>query len=460
MRLREHGATVLVSALSALFAATLILGTGILAAAVDPALLAESGTFAAVLRLVSLVFILIALYVGAIVTSTTFATIIAGRTRTIALLRLIGATSWRVRTRVAAEGLIAGTVGGMLGLVLAHGLCAAAAEWGPGLGWLPAGRDYPLSDPLAFAALPVVMLTTWAAAWAGSRRVATVSPLAATGAAIEPAPSGGRRRSGRTIGAVILMGVGTALLVIGVVAGLLSPFALLIAFVGGLLSFSGIIVGAQLIMPPLLRLTGRALGTGPGARIAAANALREPERSSRATIGLVIGVTLVTMFAVALESYRRMVLIAFDDDPRLAASLDETLGLTTGVFSALVGFSAVIAAVGLVNTLSLGVLQRGRELGLLRALGFTGGQVRLMVVAESAQLTLAALGFGLLLGVGYGWAAAQSMLGSLAGFVAPAVPWPVLAGVAVFGVLLASVAALAPARRAIRVSPVEALAID
>ena len=43
-----------------------------------------------------------------------------------------------------------------------------------------------------------------------------------------------------------------------------------------------------------------------------------------------------------------------------------------GVVTGIVGFSAVIAAVGIVNNLSLSVLQRPRELGLLRVLGLTG----------------------------------------------------------------------------------------
>ena len=120
----------------------------------------------------------------------------------------------------------------------------------------------------------------------------------------------------------------------------------------------------------------------------------------------------------------------------------------------------MIAAVGMINTLSLGVMQRTRELGLLRALGFTGSQVRSMVIAESVQMTGAAMGFGLLLGIFYGWAAAQSMLGSQAGLVAPTIPWPILVGVVAFGAVLAIGAAAAPARRAIRVSPVAALAVD
>ena len=457
---REHAATVVVAALSSFFASTLILGVDVMVAAMDPRLIAESGTFKVVLMLVALILILIALYVGSIVTANTFSTIIAGRTRTIALYRLVGATSNRVRARVAGEGLVMGAVGAVIGFVLAELVIVALVTFGPGLGWLPERAGYPVFSPLALAAVVIVALTTWVAAWSGSRRVGKVSPIEATGASVELRAEDARNRSGRTVWALVLMIGGLALIAIGVIAGLVTPLALLVSFVGGLLSFTGIALGAHVVMPPLLRLAGRALGGGPTGRLAAANAVRFPERSARATIGLVIGVTLVTMFAVALASYEQMTLVAFAQDPEMQAQLSETLTITTGVFTGLVGFSAVIAAVGMVNTLSLGVPQRTRELGLLRALGFTGRQVRAMVMAESVQMTLAALGFGLVLGTFYGWVAAQSLVGSQVGLMPPTLPWLVLAGVVLFGAALALGAAIAPARRAIRVSPVAALAID
>ena len=456
---REHVATVVVATLSTLFAVTLILFTGVLTAALDPELVEGSATFRMVLLTVSFVFIVIALYVGAIVTANTFATIIAGRTRTIALYRLVGSTSRRIRSRVAVEGLVMGAAGAVLGLVLAEALMVFVTRFGPEWGWLPEGREYPLFDPLAVGAVAVVALTTWAAAWAGSRRVGSVSPIAATGASVELRPEESRGRTSRTVWAWILLGVGVALIALGLLMSLATPAALLVSFFGGLFSFTGIAIGAHVIMPPVLRLAGKLIDRGPTGSLAAANAVRFPERSARSTIGLVIGVTLVTMFAVALESYRVMTLAAFADNPAMAEGLDQTLAVTTAIFTGLVGFSAVIAAVGMVNTLSLSVLQRTRELGLLRALGFTGSQVRRMVLAESAQMTVAALGFGLVLGVFYGWVAAQSLLGSQAGFAAPSVPWVVIAGVVVFGVALALIAAAAPARRAIRVSPVTALAV-
>jgi putative ABC transport system permease protein len=108
------------------------------------------------------------------------------------------------------------------------------------------------------------------------------------------------------------------------------------------------------------------------------------------------------------------------------------------------------------------VLQRTRELGLLRALGFTARQVRGMILAESAQMSVASVGLGLVLGVGYGWAAAQSLLGSLSGtgLVWPTMPWNMLGILVVGAAVLAGLAAVAPSRRATAVSPVAALAVD
>ena len=131
------------------------------------------------------------------------------------------------------------------------------------------------------------------------------------------------------------------------------------------------------------------------------------------------------------------------------------------IFSILIGFSGVIAAVGLVNNLSLSVLQRTRELGLLRALGFSVRQLRQMILSESAQLTLTAVLLGILLGTVYGWAGAQSMLGFVSdGLVVPVVPWVILAVVVGSGAVITALASWAPTRRATRVSPITALAVE
>jgi putative ABC transport system permease protein len=181
-------------------------------------------------------------------------------------------------------------------------------------------------------------------------------------------------------------------------------------------------------------------------------------------VGLVIGVTLVTMFTVAGQSFLTQTgPIAAAADPAEAAGDAAFLSLTTGVLAALIGFSLVIAAIGLVNSLSLSVLQRRREIGLLRALGFTKRQVRSMILAESIQLTVVGGTTGLVLGVFYGWAGVLTAIASdhhVGGFFWPTIPPWVILSIALGAVILAVVSSAVPARSAVKVSPVRALAVE
>ncbi|MCI2958770.1 FtsX-like permease family protein [Agromyces atrinae] len=459
-RPRDHGATLVVTALASAFGVVLLEATSVLTTVIENDAVGSSGNVRLGLTAVTGVFALIAVYVGAIVTANTFATVIAGRTRQIALLRLLGAQSRTLRRRVVREGLMIGFIGAVIGLVVGFGVTVGAVALGMAQGWLPE-LAYSLVDVVLIVPVVIVALTTGASAGVGSRRVATVSPVAATAAAVEESATELASYRGRTVTSVILGVLGGAFLVLGVVAGFVSPLGLFIAFVGGVLSFTGVILGAHVIMPSVLRLVGRLVAPGAAGRLAAANVVRHPERSARATIGLVIGVTLVTLFAVAMTSYNDMVTSSFEDDPEVMAVVQNSITVSTAIFMSLVGFSAVIAAVGVVNNLSLSVLQRTRELGLLRAIGFSARQVRQTITVESAQMTIAAVGFGLVLGIIYGWAAAQSLLGALTRqIVVPTVPWPVLVGVVVSTAALTVIASIPPSRRATRVSPVVALAIE
>ncbi len=461
--LTEHVPSVLVASLSAAFGVSLLQITGILATAISANdVTGHSSTVGILLAIVAIVFIIIAIYVGAIVTANTFSTIIAGRTRTIALLRLIGSSASDQRRSVAREGLTVGVVGAALGAVIGTLVTIALVAISESSGVIPP-LGYAYLQPVLVLPIVAVVLTTWLASWVGSRRVLQVSPIQATGVAIELTREESSARRGRNIVAIVFFALGIAFLALGMLVGLISPLGVLIGVIGGLLSFTGLVLGAHLVMPVALRLTGRMFGSSATARLAAENAVRYPERSSRTTIGLVIGVTLVTMFAVALQSYQQIILQAQQSRPDVYQGIDQTLTVTVVVFSVLTGFSALIAAVGMVNNLSMSVLQRTRELGLLRALGFTARQVRSMILAESAQLTVAAVLVGLVLGIFYGWAGAQSLLGSIKGspgLVLPAVPLALLGILVVAAAVLTLVASVAPSRRATRIAPVAALAVD
>ncbi len=110
--------------------------------------------------------------------------------------------------------------------------------------------------------------------------------------------------------------------------------------------------------------------------------------------------------------------------------------------------------------MSLTVIQRRREIGLLRALGFRADEVRSMVARESAALAGTAVAFGLVLGVLFGSVGAQSLVGGQTDGFVWGLPWPVLGSVAAAALVLVLLAALPPAHRAVAVAPVEALRVD
>ncbi|WP_460776146.1 ABC transporter permease [Microbacterium sp. GXF7504] len=456
------GASILVSAISTAFGVLLLTTTEFIATIIrSDADAAESGTVRLVLSIMTALLLGLAVYVAAIVVSNTFATIVAGRTRRIALMRLIGATARSQRAVLGRQGLAVGAVGAVLGTLI-----GVAGGW-VGVRAFEAGLGLPQLDvafirPDVFVPGAIVALTTWAAAWIGSRRVLAVTPLQALGAAGEPPHEELARRTGRNVTAVVLFVIGTAMLAGGVLLGMLTPMGVVVAFFGGVFSFAGIVLGATLVMPPLLRLVGRAFGGAVTARLAAENALRHPERTSRMAIGVVIGVTLVSMFSVTTETVKAVVARAFDGEvpAEFAMALDGFAAIMAG----LVGVSAIIAGVGLVNLLVLGVTQRTRELGLLRALGLTSAQIRRVVLLEAAHVTITSVVLGLVLGTVYGWAGAQSLMGSSPtadggdAWVLPAVPVPAFALIVAATAVLTLIASVVPTRLATRVTPVTALA--
>lgn len=461
--LREHASTLLVAALASTFGVVLLQITGVLSVVVgtDPST-GGHGTVQLVLLILAFVFIVIAVYVGGVVTTNTIATIVAGRRRQIALLRLIGASARGERARIAREGLLTGSLGALIGILAGTGAAALIAWIGGRTGVMPS-VDYSYLNPVVLIPAAGVALTTWLAAWAGAAPVLGVRPIEALGAGVEHSGTELAQRRGRTALAIVLIALGVGLLILGVGVGLVSVFGVLFGLLGGLLSFTGIVLLADRIIPPVLRFVGRAFMGTQATRLAAENAQRNPERASRMTIGLVIGVTLVTTLSVTMQSYQDILLKAARGAPNEYAGAETVLQTTTAIFSVLIGFSAIIAAVGLVNVLSLNVLQRTRELGLMRALGFDRGQLRVMVLAEAAALTITATVLGLLLGFAYGWVGAQSLLGGVAGspgLVAPGIPWPAIVVVVLAAVVLTLVASVAPSRRATRVSPVAALAVE
>lgn len=153
---------------------------------------------------------------------------------------------------------------------------------------------------------------------------------------------------------------------------------------------------------------------------------------------------------------------ALFDHPQLvvedrAGLVDEIAGQVNqllGAVFALLALSVLIALLGIVNTQALNVVERVRELGMLRAIGMTRRQVRAMVRTEAVIVSLLGAVLGLVLGVGFGWAVLQADALNIASLT---IPWTQL-GVAVMVAGLAGLlAGLLPARRAARLNVLDAL---
>jgi putative ABC transport system permease protein len=135
---------------------------------------------------------------------------------------------------------------------------------------------------------------------------------------------------------------------------------------------------------------------------------------------------------------------------RATAAIDPSLRL----FYSLLGLAVVVGLAGVVNTLVLSVLERVRELGLLRAIGMDRRQVRSMIRWEAVIVVTLGTTIGLGLGVFLGWAIGRDLE------LPVTVPVGQLALLAAAAVTVGVLAATFPARRAARIDMLRAVAAD
>jgi putative ABC transport system permease protein len=150
--------------------------------------------------------------------------------------------------------------------------------------------------------------------------------------------------------------------------------------------------------------------------------------------------------------------VSVNDQAAFAAEQRQPIDRLLFIVYALLGLAVVIAVLGIVNTLALSVIERIREIGLLRAVGLSRRQLRTMLRLESVAIAL----LGAVLGVVVGLAFALALQRSLAddGLDVLAIPGGQLVGFVVVAGLVGVLAALWPGRRAARLDVLRAISTE
>ena len=299
----------------------------------------------AVLGTILLVFGLVALFVGAFIIYNTFSIIVAQRTRELALLRAMGASRQQVLGSVVAETTIVGVVSSGLGLVfgmvLAYGFSFLLAAIGAG------SEDTSLTlPPAAFLSsflvgLAVTVASGFFPAWRASR----VPPVAAMrDVAID---TGGRRGVRLVIGGLLAV-VGALAIYVGLFTEIDSP----VLYVGA--GIFAVILGAIILAPLFSRPLSQAIGSPLRmflGRLARANAMRNPRRTAATASALMVGVTLVVMFAILVNSIKASVDTAVSDAFTSDLIVDSgsfgQTGLDPSLATQIAGLDGVASATGI-----------------------------------------------------------------------------------------------------------------
>ncbi|GAA1406446.1 FtsX-like permease family protein [Oerskovia paurometabola] len=254
-----------------------------------------------------LTFAAIALLVAALVIANTFQVLVAQRTRTLALLRCVGADRKQLARSVLLEATMLGIIASVAGILVGTGLVqlALTVAGGMDLG-VPLPELVQITVPVVLVPLLVGTVVTLVASFSPARAATRVAPLAALRPSDAPTVSTGAGRV-RLVASILLVVGGASLLALGIVLGQQgsAEMGLLAATAGGAASFVGVLIGAIFWLPRVVSVVGKALtGSGSTAKLAAANTLRNPRRTAATSTALLIGVTLVAMMSTGAVSAR------------------------------------------------------------------------------------------------------------------------------------------------------------
>jgi len=150
--------------------------------------------------------------------------------------------------------------------------------------------------------------------------------------------------------------------------------------------------------------------------------------------------------------------VSVQDLAQVQAVADHSNASELNLISVLLVLAIAVALLGIINTMALSVVERTRELALLRAVGMSRSQMRSMVRSEAALIGMVGALVGVVLGIFLGWVFQRALIGQ--GITELVVPWARLVLYVIAGAATGFVAGTIPARRAARVDMLAAIAAE
>jgi putative ABC transport system permease protein len=143
---------------------------------------------------------------------------------------------------------------------------------------------------------------------------------------------------------------------------------------------------------------------------------------------------------------------------QLLESINTILDVIQAVLVGIAAISLIVGGIGIMNTMYTSVLERTREIGIMKAIGATNAHILTIFLSEAAILGVIGGGIGIALGIGL--AKAVEAVGTLAlgpGLLQADISLVVVAGALAFSMGVGAVSGAMPAMQASRMEPVEAL---
>ena len=168
------------------------------------------------------------------------------------------------------------------------------------------------------------------------------------------------------------------------------------------------------------------------------------------------GVDLETASAALAPAESMFPQLDFQTEDEFRKDLESQLDALLVIINVFLGLAIVIALLGITNTLALSVLERTREIGLMRAIGMTRRQTRSMIRLEAGVVSLFGALLGVLVGVAFGWVIviAIPIIDKLS------IPVVTLLVYVIISTLAGLIAASFPARRAAKLNVLEAISYE